>query len=146
MNILEYVQRNVQQGKRCFVDFKTNTVRVGNKKIIKEGESEYDLSTPCDNPLDELQKLFALYKYSLPSAREERKRKGYFKALSMDDIPDEKLMLAEDRSLAKARLEVWFLCAKLNGTLKWNPEWGSFFWQSQEYPELIVLKDWFEKG
>lgn len=143
MDILEYVEKAVKQGKNCHVDFKTNTICVGREKVMKEGETKYDIDfAKCDDPMGELQRLFEVYKYSMPSAREEKKRRGYFRALDMDDIPDDRLVNAVERSIARARLEVWFLCSKLSGCLTWNPEWGSFFWQSEQYPELIVLKEW----
>ncbi len=143
MDILDYVEKAVKQGKSCYVNFKTNTIRIGRKTIMKDGETEYDISfAKSEDPVKELHKLYEMYKYSIPSAKEESKRKGYFTALAMDDISDERLVTAVERSLAKARLEVWFVCAKLNNSLIWNSDQNTFFWQSDKYPELIVLKDW----
>ena len=49
----------------------------------------------------------------------------------------------EPRLIAQAKLEGFVLCAVLAGLLKWNPLYGNWFWQSQRYTKLVLLKEWF---
>ena len=85
-------------------------------------------------------------KHSLPSERSDSKRTKYFKALSIREMTDRQLMIADRREGAQARLEGFILCAIISGKLKWTNEMGSWFWQSKNDPDLIILKSWIENN
>ena len=151
MTIYKELLQRVESGETFSIDFEKRTMKIGKQKIIDNGE--YDTTKELiDNPfdsmdyvLDTIEVLYCNYKYSLPSERSESKRKGYFKAYSMADIPDEKLFTAEHRELAQARLEGFILCMILKGIFKWDEEkLGKWFYQSKNDPDLVILRTWVE--
>ena len=86
------------------------------------------------------------YKISLPSERSDNKRRKYFKALPMEEITDEQLMVAERRECSRAALEGFVLCMIVSGQLVWDEEImnGKWFWQSDIEPDLVLLRSWVE--
>ena len=151
MTIYDELLQRVECGEKFSIDFEKRTMKIGKQKIIDNGE--YDATrTLIDSPLnsvdyilDTIEMLYHSYKYSLPSERSESKRKGYFKAYSMAEIPDEKLFDTERRELAQARLEGFMFCMILNNSFKWNEfAEGKWFYQSVNDPDLIILKSWVE--
>jgi hypothetical protein len=96
--------------------------------------------------LDNIEQLYQRYKYSLPSERSDNKRKRYFKALPMEEITDERLMVAERREIACAALEGFVLCMIVSGQLVWDEEVmeGKWFYQSKIDSDLVLLRSWIE--
>jgi len=81
----------------------------------------------------------------LPSERSDSKRRKYFKALSVNEILDEQLMIAERREIAQAKLEGFILCMVLTGQFIWDePTMGKWFYQSANDPDLVILRSWVE--
>ena len=131
-------------------------MKVGKEYLIKNGEYDtsrevfdmghreiYDLYSV----LHMLRMLYQNYKYSLPSERSDSKRKKYFKALPIEEIPDDKLFIAERRESAQARLEGFILCAIITGQFKWDEEiMGKWFYQSENDPDLVILRSWIENN
>ena len=151
MTIYSELLERVSDGESFSIDFERRTIKIGKQKIIDNGE--YDttrelINNPFDSMdyvLDTIEVLYCNYKYSLPSERSENKRKGYFKAYSIENIPDERLFNAERRELAQARLEGFILCMILKGIFKWDEEkLGRWFYQSKNDPDLVILKSWIE--
>ena len=152
---LELVER-VSNGEHFHIDFEKRNMKVGKDYLIKEGK--YDGTRPLllcsdfyelqrlDSILSIIEGLYAKYKYSLPSERSDNKRKKYFKALPMEEITDEQLMVAERRETSQASLEGFVLCMIVNGQLIWDENImnGKWFWQSQTDPDLVLLRNWVE--
>jgi hypothetical protein len=147
---LELLER-VSDGESFHIDFEKRNMKVGHDYLIKEGEFDeskvltreyYDMQTI----LNKIEELYKEYKYSLPSERSDNKRRKYFKALPMEEITDEQLMVAERREFARAVLEGFVLCMIVGGQLVWNEEimQGKWFWQSKNDPDLVVLRSWVE--
>ena len=141
----------VENGERFYIDFEKRTMKVGQAKVIDNGE--YDISQALcderfDNPrtlLDKIRELYITYTFSLPSERSDKKRRKYFKALPMEEITDEQLMVAERRECAQAALEGFILCNVLSGCLIWDePTMGKWFYQSKNDPDLVILRSWIE--
>ena len=89
--------------------------------------------------------LYTSYKYSLPSERNDNKRRRYFKALSVDELTDEQLIKADKRETRQAALEGFILCSILTGQLKWDEAiMGKWFYQSVSDPDLVILRSWIE--
>ena len=111
-----------------------------NKRIYLNGRKVSVKTSTVANAYKEIEKLYANYKHSYPSERSHSTHE-YFKALTSEELSLEELVNGEERTLARARLEVNFLCWVLNGSLKWqdNRQW---FWQSKADPELVILKEW----
>ena len=87
------------------------------------------------------------YKYSLPSERSDSKRKKYFKALPIEKIPDAKLLIAGRRETMQAALEGFILCAIITDQFKWDEKiMGKWFYQSENDPDLVLLRSWVENN
>ena len=148
MTIYEELIQRVHEGETFRVDFEKQTMKVGKKILIKNGE--YDMSrkligNPTMSVMDIIDELYKRYKYSLPSERHDGRRKHYFKTLSLDDMTDDSLFIAGRKEIEQARLEGFILCSVLNGTLKWNETtMGRWFWQSKNDPDLVILRSWIE--
>lgn len=152
---LELVER-VSNGEPFHIDFEKRNMKVGKEYLIKEGKfdgtrplllcSDFDEFQRLDSVLSIIEGLYAKYKYSLPSERSDNKRKKYFKALPMEEITDEQLMVAERRETSQAALEGFVLCMIVNEQLVWDENImnGKWFWQSKTDSDLILLRNWVE--
>ena len=147
MTIYEELIQKVSEGSRFNINFETRTMKIGKKKVIDNGEygDKELISIKINDPLDIIENLYSQYKFSIPSERSENKRRGYFKALSANELTDEELICGERREVARARLEGFILCMILNGKLTWDEfTMGKWFWQSNNDPDLVILKKWIE--
>lgn len=152
MSIYSELIERVDNGESFSVDFEKRTMKIGKDYLIKNGEYDtskelfgvdiYDLYSA----LHMIRELYKNYKYSLPSERSDSKRKKYFKALSIDELTDEQLMIAGKRETAQAALEGFILCAVLTGQLTWDENImdGKWFYQSEKDPDLVILRSWIE--
>ena len=152
---LELIER-VSDGEPFHIDFEKRNMKVGKEYLIKEGvldESKELLSGYAENNANTLkvilrtiEQLYKKYKYSLPSERSDNKRRHYFKALPMEEITDEQLMVAERREVACATLEGFVLCMIISGQLVWDEDVmeGKWFYQSKTDPDLVLLRSWVE--
>ncbi len=139
----------VENGERFHINFEQRTMKIGQDKMIDSGE--YDTSQvlydeEIDNPqalLDVVRRLYVAYKYSLPSERSDKKRKKYFKALSIEELTDEQLIYGARREVAQYKLEAFILCAIIKGDFVWDEEiHGKWFYQDTLEPDLVILKSW----
>ena len=151
MTIYEELIQRVSEGESFHIDFEKRTMKIGKQKVIDDGvydESRTLINNPSNDVdviLNTIEVLYCNYKYSLPSERSENKRKRYFEAYAMEDIPDDRLFNAEHREIANARLEGYILCMVLKGNLKWDAfAEGKWFWQSETDQDLVILKKWIE--
>ena len=150
---LELIER-VSDGESFHIDFEKRNMKVGRDYLIKDGEFDESkelfpkLYEPYDlySALHMIRELYRNYKYSLPSERSDNKRKKYFKALPMEEITDEQLMVAERREIAQASLEGLVLCLIVSEQLVWdeNVMQGKWFYQSKSDPDLVLLRSWVE--
>ena len=139
----------VENGERFYINFEQRTMKIGQDKIIDNGE--YDTTQvlydeKVDNArtlLDKVRELYIAYKFSLPSERSDKKRKKYFKALHIEELTDEQLIYGKRREIAQYMLEAFILCAILNGDFIWNDEiHGKWFYQDKLEQDLVILKNW----
>lgn len=145
MTIYEELIQKVSEGSRFNINFETRTMKIGKKKVINNGEygNKELINIKTNNPLDIIENLYSQYKFSIPSERSENKHRGYFKALAANELTDEELICGERREVARARLEGFILCMILNGKLTWDEfTMGKWFWQSNNDPDLVILKKW----
>lgn len=154
MTIFKELVERVSDGETFHIDFEKRTMRVGKDFLIKNGEydtsrilfNEPDDSCPMELILGTVEVLHRRYKYSLPSERSDNKRRIYFKALSMEEIPDDELFGAERREVAKSKLEGFILCMILEGRFVWNEStMGRWFYQSKDDSDLVILRKWIER-
>ena len=147
---LEMLER-VEDGKRFHIDFEKRIMKVGGETIIDNGEYdtskklyEEEISSP-EVLLDTIEELYKHYKYSLPSERSDNKRRKYFKALSVDELTDEQLIVGQPREIAQFALEAFILLAILNGNFVWDEKLhGKWFYQRPCDQDLIILRSWVE--
>lgn len=150
MTIYEELVKRVSDGESFYINFKNRAMKIGKKFLIADGvfdEERELINCACISTkevLNEIEKLYHDYKYSLPSERSDNKRRKYFKALSIEELPDDKLMTAARREASRAKLEGFILCSILNGKFKWTEDMGSWFYQSKNDPDLVILRNWIE--
>ena len=151
MSIYTELVKRVDSGESFNINFEKRTLKVGKEFLVKDGilQNEDSLGfgfMSVDDILSTIEALYEGYKYSLPSERHDKKRRHYFKALSIDEIPDDNLFSPIRRESAQARLEGFILCMILNRSFIWDEEkFGSWFWQSKNDPDLVILRSWIEK-
>lgn len=148
MTIYEELLSRVEQGEKFNINFEQRNMKVGKDWLIKNGECETGRILYGRNPAaikEEIEQLYKDFKYSCPSERSDSKRKGYFKALSVDDLTDEQMVYGGNRELMQAKLEGFILCAILMNHLKWEDlTEEKWFYQSKTESDLIILKQWIE--
>lgn len=143
MTIYEELLLRVKQGKEFSINFEKRNMKVGKRWLIREGDWDKEkILYPVleGEPLQVIEEYYKEYKYSCPSEKSERKRKLYFKPLSVDELTDEQMVTGINREYARAKLEGFVLCMILEGNIPWKE--GAWFWQSKNEPELILLKKW----
>lgn len=143
-DLFDIVCREVLNGAKFSVDFKTRSLKLNGEYIVKNGIStviQENRYVP-ENFLYHVEDFYRLYKNSIPSERSESRNKRYFKALPEKDLLDEDMMYGMQREFAQAQLETYILRCLLEG-LSWDDSWGKWFWQSSEDSDLILLRDWF---
>lgn len=153
MSIYYELIRRVEAGETFYIDFEKRIMKVGKEFLIKDGEfdanktlmaMESDLHN-IDDVIQHIEEIYEFYKFSLPSERSDNKRRKYFKALSIYEIPDDRLLVAGRREVEQARLEGFILCAILSGKFEWDStKLGNWFWQSKTDPDLVILRNWIE--
>ncbi len=134
--------REVEDGAKFTVNFAKRTFRLSGKTIDLTKCSALERT---DFPLmRQIECLYELYKHSVPSERSESHRRCYFKALPEKSLTDADMMFGMQREVARCHLELSVLIAIMDGRLTWKEEWGTWFWQSQNDKDFIILRDWVE--
>ena len=152
MTIYEELIRRVEEGDPFYINFKNKSLKIGKKFVIVDGLYDDERILYTDYELDinailrKIEHLYQNYKYSLPSERSDSKRRKYFKALSINELTDNQLMMAERRDVAQAKLEGLILCSILSEQFKWNEDMGKWFYQSKSDPDLVILRSWIENN
>lgn len=135
---------SVRNGAKFNIDINRRNFSIGKKRIIFNGEYKEELGVDVvstEEALCEIERLYGIYRTSLPSERSDNRKKTYFKALDVDELTDEQMCNGELREVAHLQLELYVLCSILNGSLKWNNEtMGNWFWKSSKHNDLIILK------
>lgn len=95
---------------------------------------------------EELNRLYEVYKHSVPTKSYENKykfsHKPYFKALEYDELSDEDFMYGANRQHAQFDLEnrVFHLTDEEKKELFSNDNW---FWQGDD-KDFIIIKAWID--
>lgn len=139
----EEIISEVNSGARFTVSFEKRTLRLNRKPIDLSGCQVHPrfINEPV---MRRIERLYKLYKHSVPSERSELHRRCYFKALPEEELSDSDMMYGDSREVARLRLELYVLLCILDGTLTWHEEWGTWFWQSPQDKDLIILRQWVE--
>ena len=151
--IYEELIERVSNGEKFNIDFENRHIKVSNKYLVKNGEydtSKYKLfneyNADINSILSDIEALYEVYKYSMISERSENKRRKYFKALPIEELTDEQLVIGQPREVSQANLEGFIFVQILSGNLYWDEKImnGKWFYQGND-PDLIILKKWIEK-
>lgn len=145
-NIFEETLEAVRNGHRFKVDLEGRNLKVNNKFIIDNGEfeGEFGIDIP-DNPVAEIELLFHKYQHSRPSERNDARTRRYFRALPEEELSTIDMLYGISREEAQVGLELYILGAILQNKLDWEAMGGgSWFWQSNNEPSLIILRSWCE--
>ena len=145
MDIKELYDK-VSNGSKFYVNFKERTVRV-DKQVYSISDIEYGRDMPNVSErdfMDVLYSTYEVYKHSVPSERSDSHQKSYFKALPYEKLSDDDILYGEPREFARFALEMMFLRGVSEGKLKWHDEWGTWFWQSADDKDLVILREWVE--
>lgn len=147
-NIYNNTIQEVKEGAKFNVNFESKSLRINGKFIIKDGHFEGDLGIekiPIAEALSEIETLYSRYYHSIPSERDNVTSKFYFQALKEYELSDIDMLFGEHRQEAQIKLELYILCLILNGSLVWDEfAKDKWFWQSPNYPSLIILKKWIK--
>lgn len=121
------------------VSLEDSSLRIGKHWLIQNGKYEGELINDEFGPdvLQNIEVLYETYKYSYPDKNAKRSR--YFKALTADELTDEQMCSGFDREYARASLEGYVLCMKIEGKISFADGW---FWQSKADKDLVILKKW----
>ena len=148
LTIYDELLERVANGERFSINLPKRNMKVGKEYLIKEGECGTGRILYGRSPIDikyEIEKRYDSYKRSTPSERSDSRTRGYFKALSIDELTDAEMVCGGCREVELARLEGFILCAILMGHLKWEDLTDrSYYWQSQNDKDLVILRQWIE--
>lgn len=136
---IDLTRKSIWSGRLCIMrngKLLRQSIRLKNGEVCElEGLIDFE-----GDAYEEIERLYALYKRSVPN-RHVKLNKGYFKALSSDSLTMEELMDNMPRPEARTALEGFILLASVEGLIPWhNPRY--FFWQSPTDPDCIIYRDW----
>lgn len=153
MTIYEELVKRVEEGESFYINFKNQAMKIGKEFVIADGFYDDERTLYTDNELDMsdvlswIELLYKRYKYSMPSERSDNKRRQYFKALPVDKLTDKQMATGERREVARAKLEGFILCMIVDGFFVWDEEeMGKWFYQSDNDPDLVILRSWIENN
>lgn len=124
------------------VDLETLTVRDSGRLLVDRG-------TPLDgfsvdgNPITfpDLERLYGEYAISTPRKSREGGR-HYFRAKPFSELSPAQLVSGRNRDQAERALLMAIVTGILNGSLIW-PDPSEWYWQSETYPDFVLLRRWF---
>lgn len=149
--IFDIAYQAVLDGSPFSINFQKKSLKIGKKFLIKNGEYKGELQDgsfmknfPEDFSLDGLEMFYANFYYSVPSEQSEKRRKKYFIALPLNKLEDDDMLYGMRRDAARFLLEWYVLSAIIRNQIVWEDfASGKWFWKSQKYPSLVLLKKWF---
>lgn len=136
------------KGKRIKTDFKTKSMKIGNRWLIKDGvpvkERELGVvDSSLENYISELEEFYEkVYRVSVPN-RTTNTRKQLFLAKDDEELTLRERVNGVDRSTARAIIEGELLCRIIDGSFYWDEEilGGKNFWKSKRIPSLVLGRE-----
>lgn len=144
----EVIER-VADGARFTVNLPRRSLKLNGKYIIKDGKYDGDLGVDLADPIQRIETLYGRYRHSIPSERNDNRRRHYFQALPESKLEADDMLYGVPREVAAAELEIFILLALMSSTLTWtsftdNDPKATWFWKSSKEPSLIIFKHWLE--
>ena len=150
-SVYDRIRAAASRGAYVRVNFRKKSVRIGKTCLLEKGISPENLPLiseiiPDGRKLERLEELYHAYKYSVPDYYDMGiKRHSYFKALELDELPDDCHFHPVSRNEAQAELEGYILCAMILSDWSWRRYMGKkWYWASPKDTDLILLSEWFE--
>lgn len=143
MKVYDQLIDAVENGKRFKVDLRKRILKIDGEIYIDHGIVRRGCECePSDSLFADVENLWDGFYYSRPSERSESNRHTYYKAMPLKNMSDEQLCKGKNREVERAKIEYATLMGIL-GNSKWAG--GSWYWRSEKYPALIILKEWMEE-
>lgn len=154
MTLYEKIIQMAQESKDFHVNLYENTLRIGDKYIIRNGKTDdaytgmqvvptklYGLTQ--NKLLQVLTCMYVEYRHSVPEAGWSLSR-PYFKALRKDELSEMDYFEGRLRSSMQVHLESLILCCKIAGILQWTGELQGWYWKSWICSSFVLLKEWID--
>lgn len=145
IDICEGFSRGEKPYEPIVINLDRRYVAIGNKVLVRNGEILADTGTFDGfirfegDPYQEIERLYAQYKHSVPS-KQESLNKGPFKALSSDRLTMRELENNMPRHEARIRLEAFICLGACEGIIPWHIR-SHFFWRGAD-PDCIIYRNW----
>lgn len=139
-DIMKMLYESATKEARIKINFRTRSIKINKKYLIKEGviQDGYNINLSDTDPYEIIEQNYQIFKHSRP---DKNFRTSYFKAKKDEELTDEEFVHGESRSVARAILEGYIVCAVVTGKMYWkNPE--HWFWISENDEDLILKRDW----
>lgn len=141
----------VRNGAKFYVNLERRSLSIDGKYLIKDGKHDLPLGVSEEDfdghdIIKCLEIRYEAYKRSVPSERSESHRRTYFKALPEKELSDADMIYGEPREFARFMLESLVLAAVMTGALKWKDEYGTWFWQSKNDRDFVILRKWVDSN
>lgn len=132
---------NIDNGEKVIADIEYCKIYMnGNVVNIERPVDNLD---PVGYLIETIEYLYEDYKNSIPKKINDDSK--YFKAKSYEELTLKDLVNGKDRYKARQKLESFIVFIKAFRKEDILDLFGDrFFWQSEEDPELILLRSWFE--
>lgn len=144
----EVIER-IADGARFTVNLQKRSLKLNGKYIIRNGKYDGDLGVDLADPIEQIEYRYERYRHSIPSERNDNRRRHYFQALPESKLDEDDMLYGIPREIAAAELEIFILLALMTGALTWetftqNDPKATWFWKSPNDHSLIIFKYWVE--
>lgn len=153
IDVIDFARSCVKCGDKFYIGLQDRSLSINGRYLIKNGQikgDDKDFSKwrkedwPEEKMFYILEYRYNFYKHSVPSERSESHIRSYFKALPEKELADIDMMYGQNREFARYELESFLLAMIMCGAFTWKTEWGSWFWQSHNDKDFVILRKWIE--
>lgn len=143
MNIID----EIKKGAPFVVNFKNRSLKVNKKYVIKNGEPIENLDEHINKNVTKrfIEDLFFTYYTSKPEVG--MPKNVYYQKRKLDEMDDSDMICGSNGHVSRFMIEFYTLIGIINSSLNWALDEmnrsGHFFWKSDNYRELIILKEFF---
>lgn len=132
------MQNAIRTSKAAYDTLVRSLSRVSSSTFQVSSKQSETCNVEHETGIEELEAAYAAYKYSIPSEKTMR-RTSRFYALPESELTDDDMLYGLPREDAERELEKALQTFVL-------PEGSGWFWQSENDPDLVVLRSWVKAG
>ena len=138
-----------EDGATVTVSLPQRSVIIDGQLLVDDGRSDLPLGVAAvdeDTALAKVEEAYAAYERSVPE-HSSRDVSRWFHACDDDELTGQEWIEGESRPVARCRLELTMLAYILNRSLTKQGArmQGKWFWQSERYPQLVILTEWLSE-